>query len=381
MADTVIQHYETVRYNNFPLGAEYYRLFGTTPSYIDFESVDITTEELKKFLTENNLELYWRGTDFYRGGVDITSQYFLNKDKRCILYIAPLTDEVYKLNHTKFEYIVKDDVKQCKRHYIRIHYKAFEADLIKDIADTLKSKISPKEKGNGRISLVSRDSSGGLTTMEFKLPVKDLDIPLHYGEEFVSVYETIFKRLNTDYDKGIALFHGKPGCGKTSLIRYLVSQIKNKEVIFIPPYLVEQIASPEFLPFITEHPNSIFIVEDGERVLASRDSGEGSSQGVSSLLNMGDGLLSDCLNVQFVCTFNTSIKNIDSALLRKGRLIAEYEFKPLSVENSNKLLKHLGKEEVTKVPMTLADIYGADEVQIKSEDKRAASIGFSNRNY
>jgi ATP-dependent 26S proteasome regulatory subunit len=73
---------------------------------------------------------------------------------------------------------------------------------------------------------------------------------------------------------------------------------------------------------------------------------------------MTDGLLSDCLNISIVATFNVDIKNIDEALLRKGRLLTQYKFDKLSTEKSKKLLKKLGHSEIeVKEPMTLADIY------------------------
>ena len=58
---------------------------------------------------------------------------------------------------------------------------------------------------------------------------------------------------------------------------------------------------------------------------------------VSALLNITDGLLSDWLNIQLICSFNSDISKIDSALMRKGRLIAKYEFKELEVEKANAL--------------------------------------------
>ena len=43
---------------------------------------------------------------------------------------------------------------------------------------------------------------------------------------------------------------------------------------------------------------------------------------MSDLLNISDGLLADFLHVQVICTFNHPLSMVDSALLRKGRLIA-----------------------------------------------------------
>ena len=95
---------------------------------------------------------------------------------------------------------------------------------------------------------------------------------------------------------------------------------------------------------------------------------------VSNLLNLSDGLLSDCLSVQIICTFNSSLNLIDSALMRKGRLIARYEFGKLSIEKSQLLSRHLGFETIITQPMTVAEIANQNEKQY--EAKRVQVLGF-----
>ena len=68
-----------------------------------------------------------------------------------------------------------------------------------------------------------------------------------------------------------------------------------------------------------KHKNSVLVIEDAERVISDRQ-GHGSSAGVSNILNLTDGILGDCLNIQIIATFNMARERIDSALLRKGRL-------------------------------------------------------------
>jgi len=96
---------------------------------------------------------------------------------------------------------------------------------------------------------------------------------------------------------------------------------------------------------------------------------------VSTILQLTDGLFSHYLNIKVVCTFNTSISKIDSALLRKGRLIAMYEFKELSVEKTNKLLEEIGVEKIDK-ELSVADIYNFK--QKKYSNIEGSKIGFKN---
>ena len=62
------------------------------------------------------------------------------------------------------------------------------------------------------------------------------------------------------------------------------------------------------------------------------------------------------LNVQIICTFNSPVAMVDGALLRKGRLIAQYEFGRLSVARAQRLSNHLGFDKTIDRPMTLAEI-------------------------
>ena len=187
------------------------------------------------------------------------------------------------------------------------------------------------------------------------------------------VHDKILKTLNKNKANGLVLLHGEPGTGKTHYLKYLASKIKDKKVMFVPPYLVDFITSPEMTPFLIENSDSILFIEDAERVITDRDTN--AANGVSNILNLTDGILGDILNIQIVATFNMDRKKIDTALLRKGRLIAEHKFEKLPVDETNKLLDHLGKNHKSTEPMSLADIYNvdSDEVRITKEKK---SIGF-----
>lgn len=94
------------------------------------------------------------------------------------------------------------------------------------------------------------------------------------------------------------------------------------------------------------------------------------------LLNLTDGMLGDSLGIQVICTFNTNVKNIDKALLRKGRLITSYEFKELQANKSKILLKRLGVNNyIADNNMTLAEIYNSYEKPTQI-DNIAKHIGF-----
>ena len=139
---------------------------------------------------------------------------------------------------------------------------------------------------------------------------------------------------------------------------YLMKTIK-KPVIFLPTNLAEHITNPEFINILIRFENSVLVIEDAEQILLDRNNNGHSP--VSTILNITDGLLSDCLNIQIICTFNTDISKIDKALLRKGRLIAQYEFKELEIEKAQRLSDKIGFDTIISKPMTLTAIYNQGE--------------------
>lgn len=132
------------------------------------------------------------------------------------------------------------------------------------------------------------------------------------------------------------------------------------------------LTDPDFIDLLIDNPNSVVVIEDAENVIMDRRSNPHSS--VVNLLNISDGLLADFLNVQLVCTFNSSVALIDNALMRKGRLIARYEFGKLRVNKAQALSNHLGNNLIVKQPMTIAEITNPNEVG--SQKPPVEAIGF-----
>lgn len=255
---------------------------------------------------------------------------------------------------------------------LEIIFDISQGDITEQLDFTIFKKYElDKKKAN--IQLVKSDM-GHMDTEEYDLYVPPTNLELNYGSDFMKIHEVIVNRLNSNNDKGIILLHGDPGTGKTSYIKHLTTLVKDKDILFIPPSMAEMLSEPSIIPFLMDHKNSILIIEDAERVISDRE-GNGSPAGVSNILNLTDGILGDCLNIQVIATFNMKREKIDQALLRKGRLIAEHKFDKLSVEDTNKLLKHLEKDQRVKEGMVLADIYNID-TEVYKTTKQTNKIGF-----
>lgn len=226
----------------------------------------------------------------------------------------------------------------------------------------------PKEAD---IKLVYFDTKNGFQTIKSKINSTSIDLAENYNDDITEVHEKLIEFLKSR-DTGLCLFRGEPGTGKSYFLRYLLTNCPNN-YIFIPNNVTSHLSSPDFLSFMMENKDSIFILEDCEQVLFNRELNPHNT-GISGILNIADGLMSDVLNIKFICTFNTDINNIDKALLREGRCIINYEFKPLTIEKTKFLLHKLGKETDNCCEMTLAQIYNyKDQIVSKTTKKK---IGF-----
>lgn len=241
--------------------------------------------------------------------------------------------------------------------------------FIKEVTLLVRKYRQREKRKQYEINLITMGEKGlVLKSMEFKKT--KLDLSLYYEDDFTAIDQLIFKRLNTNDDKGIVLLHGIPGSGKTTYLRYLIGRLK-KRVLFLSPAVAGNIMQPDFIDLLIDNPNTILVIEDAENIIMDRKTTGNSS--VSNLLNLSDGLLADCMNVQVVCTFNSDLSQVDSALMRKGRLIAKYEFGKLSAAKAQSLSEKQGFKTVIQYPMTIAEVMNQHE---PSFEKQEVTIGF-----
>jgi broad-specificity NMP kinase len=219
---------------------------------------------------------------------------------------------------------------------------------------------------------------GDFIFSKFQISIpKTFDLELNYGEDFIEINNKIKDSLNK-HSAGLYMFHGPPGTGKTTYIKYLASSLQ-KDVIFFPTSLVQEITNPSIMTLLRKKPNCVLVLEDAEKAITKRES-NGESSLVSTLLNVTDGILGDVLKLNVIVTYNCDRNDIDEALLRKGRLRVEYSFNPLSKDMAQKIAKSINKENFEYFDdMTLADIYNtsSDDILIKGIKKlEKPRIGF-----
>ncbi len=254
--------------------------------------------------------------------------------------------------------------------YAKILYANNRYDFADNLLNVLSTYKMPEKKEDFEINIITL-SRDGLELKQLNIKPTTLDIEIYYNDDFKEVDTIIRNRLNQQNDKGIILLHGLPGTGKTTYLRHLIGGLK-KRVLFVSPSVAGNLMNPEFIDLLIDNPNAVVIIEDAENIMMDRKYNSDSS--VSNLLNLSDGLLSDCLSVQIICTFNSSLTMIDSALMRKGRLIARYEFGKLNKTKAQLLSNHLGFNTMVEQSMTIAEIANQDDKEY--ETKKTEVVGF-----
>lgn len=259
-------------------------------------------------------------------------------------------------------YILYDDLivyLDTNQSIVRFLYQRTNINKVEEVIQGIRRFKERKARRKPQIALLV-NSRFGIEAKELEVIKPKITIEDNYNDDFYGVHQMILKRLSKKNDKGIVLLHGKSGTGKSYYIRYLISKI-NKKVIFLPPNMAKSLTNPDLISVLIDNPNSVFVIEDAENIVVDRE--RNGQSPVTALLNISDGLLSDCLNIQIICSFNTDLSRVDTALLRKGRLIANYEFKELEVAKAQLLSRKLGFNEQITSPITLSALYNQGETE------------------
>jgi ATPase family associated with various cellular activities (AAA) len=206
----------------------------------------------------------------------------------------------------------------------------------------------------------------------------------NYSPQALDGYDYIVEQFNKpDPDGRIAIFDGKPGTGKTYLVRSLLLDIQEADIIILPSSLVASFNMPEMLTTLVDHKadygqKMVLVIEDADQVITKR-AGDNISA-VSNLLNLGDGILGTVLDIRIICTTNATVADLDEAITRPGRLCKHVSVDELQIEQAMEVFKRLTKDvpfpTTNRTKFSIAEVYKLakdTKFALKAEKKK---VGF-----
>ncbi|MEB3040054.1 AAA family ATPase [Capnocytophaga gingivalis] len=331
---------------------------------------DIYLEDDDLIIYRDQLQYFEKCSDFYTLSYASKSNR-LYEDEEC--YYHPELEVFllisYNLSNDYDNELFEEGI--CKVNYV--YYENKNPKTKEHLTTLFAEYLQKHQSKKAKVSILLKNQNGFDLKTHMIKPFR-IDFERMYNDDFLEIHNRVKKSI-TDENKGVVLFHGIAGSGKTNYIKWLTSQVPNKKFIFVPTSMIASLTDPSFMGVLIDHKNSVLVLEDCENYIAERTAYNSNTDVVSSILNIADGMLSDVLECQLICTFNSDISKIDSALLRKGRLIAEYKFKELTVEKCNSYLRSIGKEPNITSPCSLAELTNMETKALK-EDTNSPKIGF-----
>lgn len=292
-------------------------------------------------------------------------------DESCNIDVESFHEYITKIGFVRVEfdyetvYVNTDDmvIVHLRGDDIRaISNVQIDNDYLKSLQRMIDEVVIEEDKVEVGI-LVSRN--GSFYVDDTEIDRMNIDVDKTYNDDIP--LDSIDNFIKNDKN-GLALFYGEPGTGKSTFIRHLIQKHADIKFVILDANLLYNITSHSLLNTFVTNPNAVYIIEDCEKLLVSRENEPNPI--ISAFLNMTDGILANVINCKFICTFNTDLNNIDTALTRKGRMKLKYEFKKLSADKVARIL-----DDDNVKDMSIADVMYIDKKNDYSE-KNIRRIGF-----
>ncbi len=247
-------------------------------------------------------------------------------------FVELVIDELFHSQFMTHSILVGPTIKSLHQIYRKlINFMQFDSEKSKKGSEVL------------RIHLFYEDN-GDAYSIEISDPVFETFYPEAYPYLDVDSFMEGFIKSSSS----ILILYGPPGTGKTKFIKwFLLRKAKGDPVAYVADNGV--IKSGNFFCEVIGGEFRYVVIEDAQDLQNVRNTS------IVRLLTLSDGLVT--LDTKFIIATNTSITNIDEALIRPGRCYAVQEFRPLTYDEAVSLAVKLGVTLTDERSYTLAEIY------------------------
>jgi len=246
-------------------------------------------------------------------------------------------------------------------------------------AELIKHKPTPKEKlGITPIHFWHLAKAPKRTIKDIETP-KWEDITQNYPSNLHDDLKDLMELNPDDLSGGkIILWRGEPGTGKTWGIRSLTNAWKgwctahyiidlenffgssvNYMLNVVTKLHINEEDDDDDNILITHTPK---VAKNKWNLLICEDAGdyvstENKTGALTKLLNIGDGLLGQGMNLLILITTNQALDDINPAISRQGRCLSNLEFPSFTLEEAGVWLKNHGHDGTIPASRTLSDLY------------------------
>jgi hypothetical protein len=253
--------------------------------------------------------------------------------------------------------------------YLKVHCLSSNDKFSVDLQQEVSKLLLPHVQQGHIFAIVHNGQHLSINSIGYAgVPV----VQTNYTKQVLADYNFAIKDMKTGNPSGrIVIMEGEPGTGKTHLIRGMLTEVPDAMFVLVSPEMVPAIAGPELLPLLMQNKQSyalngpiVLVLEDADRCLVRRESDNINS--IQSLLNLGDGIIGSLLDLRIVATTNAKKLEMESAILRPGRLSKRMEIGALDVDTAygvftrllpGKPIPDLFAKADSKFKMTLAEAY------------------------
>ena len=321
-----------------------------------------------------------KGTRFYKrnfiGLVDDVDVFCEELEKFAeVKKVVDFTDDddktiVYVFEHHFFSVYAPTSNK------LTVEFVTDDAAYLEKVTAFFDSKFKEIKKEK-QIHMIAPDEFSETTTL---YPMGEVSSPLtriNYNDDVLKKFDFVVKELNAEVPTGrMVLVDGLPGVGKSYLIRGILNEINYGTCVLVPVSMLENLDKPTLIPLLMKqkqkrqlvgpriekadttgkHKPIILIIEDADSVLVPRQADNMSA--ISSLLNYTDGIFGSLFDLRIIATTNAHHVEIESALLRPGRLLKRIHVDLLKPSRAEEVFESLTKKTMSfPKPVSLATVY------------------------